>query len=207
MTTSLTPAEIRDRLHARKSSLSPSLKPSLTAANRELKLSQAAVLLPLFQNQHEWHLIFIKRTEHDQDDHSGQIALPGGSVEKNDPTLIATALREAEEEIGLKPADVNVLGSFHEIVTVTDYQITPIVGILPWPYPLQPSPSEVKRILTIPLAWLSDPENHKVKTWSPNREGYEPYPVVFFSPYDGELLWGATANIVLDFIDLLSSSP
>ena len=171
------------------------------------EVEPAAVLLPIYQHEDDWHLIFIKRTEHDHDDHSGQIAFPGGRVEAGDETLLDTALREAEEEIGLKREDVEILGYSRDIVTVTHFRITPIVGQLPWPYALDPSSTEVKKILTMPLSWLGDPDNYRMEMWTPDQGKYEPHPIIFYEPYQDEILWGATAKMVRDFIDLLALSP
>lgn len=196
--------EIKDRLHTQQTSPNALQGTPPKGLIQDSELAPAAVLLPLFQDDQKWHLIFIKRTEHDYDDHSGQIAFPGGRMERGDPTLTATALRESEEEIGLRPQDVEILGFSHDIITVTRYQITPLVGLIPWPYPLRPYPLEVERIFSIPLEWLMDSKNHHVRPWKPQGKDMEPYPIIFFNPYRGEVLWGATAKIVLDFINLLS---
>jgi len=199
--------EIKSRLnnnrHQDPSQPSPAVRPGDPTPTYE----PAAVLLPLYADGGEWHLVFIKRTEHDQDDHSGQIAFPGGRAEAGDRTLTATALRETKEEIGLYPRDVDILGFSKDITTVTHFVVTPIVGTFPWPYPLQPYPLEVEKIISMPLAWLADPHNHRVERWSPDEDDIDPYPVIFFEPYQGEVLWGATAKIVLDFVDLLQKEP
>ncbi len=170
-------------------------------------IERAAVLIPLYRENDAWHLIFIKRTEHDQDDHSGQIAFPGGRVEDGDKTVVDTALRETKEEIGLHPRDVNILGFSDDIFTVTDYHVTPIAGTFPWPYPLKPYPLEVEKILSYPLNWLADPDHHRVEHWSSDESDIGPLPVYFFQDYEGETLWGATAKIVLDFLNLLKLTP
>jgi 8-oxo-dGTP pyrophosphatase MutT (NUDIX family) len=200
----LSPEDIRNRLHSQQQTPNALRGTPPSGLIPDAELTLAAVLLPLFQDDQKWYLIFIKRTELDHDDHSGQIAFPGGRMEKGDPSLTATALRESEEEIGLRPQDVDILGFSHDITTVTRYRITPIVGLIPWPYPLRPSPLEVERILSIPLHWLIDPENHRIQPWRPKGEEMDPYPIIFFNAYQGETLWGATAKIVLDLLDLLS---
>lgn len=162
----------------------------------------AAVLIPLLLDQDIWKILFIKRTYHIYDRHSGQIAFPGGRADRSDSALQDTALREAEEEIGLNPEDVEILGESSPIETVTDYQVTPFVGILPWPYPLVPSPVEVEKTILYPISWLADSKNHQVKTWIPDPSAGTGYPVIFFEEYLGEILWGATAQIVLDFLEI-----
>lgn len=163
----------------------------------------AAVLIPLFLDRGTWKMLFIKRTQVKNDRHSGQVAFPGGRVEQNDSSLLDTALRETEEEVGIKPGDIEILGQARSITTVTDYEVTPFVGILPWPYPLQLSNKEVEKTLLIPVAWLADKKNYQVKKWkSPARPGTG-IPVIFYSDFEGEMLWGATAQIVVDFLEMI----
>lgn len=113
-----------------------------------------------------------------------------------------TALREAQEEIGLSPTDVEVLGMLPPLLTVTNYQIQPIVGIIPYPYPFRPSPSEVQKIFTIPLDWLANPLNYRME------ERHLPPPIgivptIYYQPYQGEILWGASAQIVHSLIAII----
>jgi len=166
----------------------------------------AAVLIPLFQDHGIWNLLFIKRAHHKNDHHSGQIAFPGGRTDQVDTTLMDTALREAAEEIGIDPGDVEILGQSCPITTVTNYEVTPIVGILPWPYTLTLSKIEVDRIITIPIAWLADPNNHQIKSWRSPLDPAQGIPVIFFNDYEGETLWGVTAQIVMDFLEIIQMS-
>lgn len=175
--------------------------------DQKAQLISAAVLLPLFSTGDGWQVLFIKRSEQDHDHHGGQIAFPGGRVEKDDSNLLDTALREAKEEINLQPQDVNILGALNEISTVTHYRVTPFVGQIPWPYPLKPDPREVERTLSIPLNWLAAAENKYQKNWKrPGRDG-KSYPVDYFLPYEEEVLWGASARIILDFLEAVSEKP
>jgi 8-oxo-dGTP pyrophosphatase MutT (NUDIX family) len=166
----------------------------------------AAVLIPLVLDHNTWKLLFIKRTRHKHDRHSGQIAFPGGRADLDDPSLQVTALRETQEEIGVDQADVEILGKSCSITTVTDYEISPYVGLLPWPYQLTLSKEEVEKTLLIPINWLADPVNHRQEYWeSPAVPGFE-IPVYFFSEFEGEVLWGATAQIVVDFLELIQNT-
>ena len=93
------------------------------------------------------------------------------------------------------------------ITTVTDYEVTPFVGILPWPYPLKLSKIEVEKTILIPIDWLTDPKNHQVKFWKPDPSAAEGIPVIFFKEYLGDILWGVTAQIVVDFLELINLTP
>jgi 8-oxo-dGTP pyrophosphatase MutT (NUDIX family) len=135
-------------------------------------------------------------------EHSGQVSFPGGRADPDDLSPEATALREAQEEIGLNPADVRLLGRLPDYITITNYLVTPVVARIPWPYPLIPSPVEVSRIFTIPLEWLADPRNFEEKP--------RPLPipgglsgVIYYHLYDQELLWGASARFTLALLKSL----
>ncbi len=162
----------------------------------------AAVLIPLLKIEQAWHVLFTRRAD-DLHEHKGQVAFPGGRMDPDDRSLEQTALREAQEEIGLAPGDVRILGRLNDYLTITNYQVTPIVGVMPWPYELHPSVREVSRVFTIPLDWLADPNNHETRSRQiPGRD--EPIPVVYFSAYGGETLWGASARFTLRLLEVLS---
>jgi len=165
----------------------------------------AAVLIPMFRHLDAWHLLFIRRTEHEGDDHSGQVAFPGGGREPRDADAVATALREAREEIGLDPAQVALLGEMRPMHTVSNFLVTPVVGEIPWPLELTRDPVEVARIFSIPLAWLGDPVNRRILVW-PSPDHPEARDVVFYDEFDQELLWGVSARITVDFLAVLFGS-
>ena len=163
---------------------------------------EAGVLIPFTRIAGAWHLVFIRRPHSTQDRHSGQVAFAGGKREPDDPNLIHTALREAEEEICLAPQDVTILGQLGTHHSISHYRITPVVGYIPWPYDFRLSPSEVARLFTIPLAWLAHPSHHEIR-YHHIATVTNPIQVVYFQEYDKEILWGATARMTLSLLDCL----
>lgn len=161
----------------------------------------AAVLVPMLKQANKWHILFTRRTA-SLPEHSGQVAFPGGQADPEDDSPEETALREAFEEIKLHPGDVEILGQLHEMRTISNYCVMPVVGCITWPYEFHLAREEVSRVFTIPLEWLADLNNHEVR----NRELPSPYPavpVIYFSHYDGELLWGISAEITMNLLKSL----
>lgn len=161
----------------------------------------AAVLIPLLQQEGKWHILYTRRNI-TLAEHSGQVAFPGGRSDPGDRGPEMTALREAHEEIGLLPEDVTILGRLNDFVTITNYLVTPIIGVIPWPYDLHLSNVEVSRAFTIPLDWLVDPSNYEEH----QRALPDPYgtvSVIYYHPYDGETLWGASARFTQRLIKTL----
>ena len=172
----------------------------LPKTNPTSKGKQAAVLVPLILDKNKWSVLFTRRSE-SVNNHKGQVSFPGGAIEYSDESPITTALREAYEEIGLKPEQIHVLGAMPPHESVTSYTIFPVVAQVEWPFVLQINPLEVSRVFTIPLDWLIRRENFQIRDWlSPFgiRQG-----VVFYRPYDGEQLWGISACILLDLLEKL----
>jgi len=161
----------------------------------------AAVLIPLVWWKDEWHLVFTHRTE-EVEHHKGQVSFPGGSCNEGESTPEQTALREAEEEIGLKSGDVRLLGRLNELLTITRYRVTPVVGVMPWPYEVRPAPAEVERVFTIPLLWLCQRENWEEQSALPAGMP-RPFLVISYHQYDGEVLWGASARMTHSFLSVL----
>lgn len=164
------------------------------------RIRPAAVLVPLLWKDDQWHLLLTRRTELLQN-HKGQVAFPGGATEPGDATPEATALREAYEEIGLKPEDVILYGRLVSRPTVTNFVVTPVVGKIRWPNEFVLSPQEVSRIFTIPLEWLADPA-HREERPRAFPDGYHEN-VIYYQPYGGEILWGISARITLDLLHAL----
>jgi len=164
----------------------------------------AGVLVPFVRVKDSWHLLFIRRSEIEHDIHSGQVAFAGGKHEESDINLEATALREAQEEIGIQPQDVRILGQLSHHYTISQFRVVPVVATLPWPYDLQLDEKEVAHAFTIPLDWLADTSNHQIN-YRQLANSSDPVPVVYFNEFKGELLWGATARMTLSLIDTLKS--
>lgn len=160
----------------------------------------AAVLIPLYREDGEWRVLFTERT-HTVEDHKGQVAFPGGRVDDGDASRVDTALRETEEEIGLKRADVAVLGQLDELLTVTQYRVTPVVGVFPWPYPFVLSAHELSEVFGVPLRWLADPAHCETQYREPITTG--PRIPVYYFRYQGHTIWGVTARIVVNFLQFV----
>lgn len=165
----------------------------------------AAVLIPFLCTEDGWELLFIRRALHPKDRHGGQVAYPGGRCDPEDPNAIRAATREAHEEVGLHPKDVRILGRLRDMLTITNYRVTPIVGAMPWPYALTPQPDEVSRIFSIPLDWIADPTNREVYDRKIQHQG-KTIPVIHFKPYDNEILWGASARMTILLLEALGLS-
>jgi 8-oxo-dGTP pyrophosphatase MutT (NUDIX family) len=161
----------------------------------------AAVLIPLFQTGVDWHILLTRRNAN-LPEHSGQVAFPGGRTDPDDYTAEVTALREAWEETGIHPSDVQILGRLPRFLTITNYLVTPIVGQIPWPYSFQPAQEEVSRIFSIPLDWLADPHNYEERQRA-LPPPFAPLTVIYFKKYDGEVLWGASARFTLTLLNYL----
>ena len=168
-------------------------------------LKDAAVLVPLALHKDQWHVLFIRRASNEQDRHSGQVAFPGGRLEESDASHEDAALRETHEEIGIPADKIKLLGKITPYVTVSDYSVTPVVGIVDWPTALVLQESEVARAFLMPLDWLKDTSNFTYRA----RQEMDPqsarrHPIIVFNEYDGETLWGATARMTLNFLKAVS---
>jgi 8-oxo-dGTP pyrophosphatase MutT (NUDIX family) len=165
------------------------------------QLKCAAVLIPLVWWKDEWHIVFTRRTEA-VEHHKGQVSFPGGGCNADETTPEQTAMREAEEEIGLKSADVRLLGRLNEVLTITRYRVTAVAGVMPWPYELRLEPAEVERVFTIPLLWLAQRENWEERLVTPTGM-LRTFPVITYRSYDGEIVWGASAKMTHNLLSVL----
>ena len=163
--------------------------------------ARAAVLVPLFNKEGNCHLLFTKRTDQVKY-HKGEISFPGGMVDEDDLGLEDTALREAFEEIGLKESDVQIIGALDDIVTVTEFIVTPFVGLFPYPYPFKTSPVEIAELIEVPLSFLLTEGNFNEREIT--RMGRKE--IIYAYQYGEHTIWGATARILKQFLGLITSS-
>jgi 8-oxo-dGTP pyrophosphatase MutT (NUDIX family) len=163
-------------------------------------LRRASVLILFVCIDQLWHILYTRRTNA-VENHKGQVAFPGGGEEPEDTDPIATALRETNEEIGVPAECVKVLGTIPEIPTHSGFLITPVVGRMEWPVHLIPSVDEVSRIFMVPLDWLANPDHWEERDFTRSDNSQEK--VVFYRPYDGEIVWGITGRITLILLETL----
>jgi 8-oxo-dGTP pyrophosphatase MutT (NUDIX family) len=162
----------------------------------------AAVLAPLFERDGELYAVFTKRRSHLRL-HAGQISFPGGRRESGDPDLIHTALREAQEEIGLDARTVTLVGALSPTPTVvTDIAIYPIVGLIPPPGAWTIADEEVEAVIEVSLAQLA--ASHRLQTFT--RNNGEPVTTDAYT-VGSDTMWGATARIVTELLARLASAP
>lgn len=159
----------------------------------------AAVLVPVFFAGDELLVLFIQRTRRVKT-HRGQISFPGGKCDGADPDALATALRETQEEIGLPPATVQVLGGLGGFTTITGFHVQSFVGLIPFPRALKLNAREVARVFAYPVQRLAD-----LRRWrcGPHAWGGRRLSRVYFCHFPGALIWGATAKILLTFLGRL----
>ncbi|NMB59225.1 MAG: CoA pyrophosphatase [Chloroflexi bacterium] len=159
---------------------------------------RASVLALFTESGEGLSLLFTRRTDHVVD-HKGQVSFPGGAVEPNDESLEVTALRETFEEIGIKPAEIEILGRSKDMFTISGWWITPIVGWYTKHNGFNLNPIEVTRVFTIPVEWLRRKENWYYRSYE--RDGIVRENVIFYKEFDGEILWGITAHLVHDLLE------
>ncbi|MBO9463808.1 CoA pyrophosphatase [Tropicibacter sp. R15_0] len=163
------------------------------------KLRPAGVLMAFQQGANGLELILTKRSSRLKH-HPGQIAFPGGKQDEGDADVVAAALREADEEIGLKPDNVQVLGTLPTHETVTSFTITPVLGLVRDTFEVKPEPGEVDEVFAVPFDHVTNPACFTVQSrrWQGCRRHYYTAP---FGPY---YIWGATARILRGLADRVS---
>jgi len=171
------------------------------AARRRVPMASgpvpAAVLIPLYLKDGEFHLFFTKRTSQ-LTHHSGEISFPGGVREPEDRDCAATALREAWEEVGIVPADVEVLGELDDCHSIHNYLVTPVVGVIPAGYRLTINYGEIERIIEVPLSHFGRPGVFRTEEWQWQGKTRPMY----FYQYGDDEIWGLTARILKQFLDV-----
>ncbi|MCX6054447.1 MAG: CoA pyrophosphatase [Chloroflexi bacterium] len=163
--------------------------------------SAAVLVLFVFENN-EWNILYTRRTNEVRT-HQGEVSFPGGAREKNDNSVIDTALRETYEEIGISPKSITILGGLERYLTITNYCVYPIIGKLDAPYFVNINKNEVESVFLIPVSWLED-ENH-IYFKKHRLNGVATSNVVHYEEYCGEHLWGFTARITQQVLSQLKS--
>lgn len=158
----------------------------------------AAVLLPIYYKEGQYYILFTKRTNKVKE-HKGQISFPGGAYEEGDEMLVNTALRECAEEIYLNTEDIEVLGELDDVVSRTSrYIISPFVGLISWPHQLKADGEEVEEIIEVSIRALLDRDSLRVDSEVLNGKEVP----LYFYHYKGTVIWGATAWILNQFLDI-----
>lgn len=171
--------------------LNPGLEPILP-------IKPAAVLVPLIDRPDGLTVVLTHRTNH-LPHHPGQVCFPGGRIEPGDESPEATALRETEEEIGLEPRRVRLIGRLDPYVTRTGFMVTPVVGVVRPPLAVTPDPHEVAEVFEVPLSFLLDPRNHQRCT-----SEFDGVVRFFYAmPYGRHYIWGATAGMLMNLYEFL----
>lgn len=167
----------------------------------DAKLVSSAVLVPIYYKEgQQYNILFTQRTERVKE-HKGQISFPGGARQDGDKTLLDTALRESAEEIGLAPEQVKILGELDDTLTeATNYIISPFVGLIPWPYKFQVDGWETEAVIEAPIAALMDKGSRSEETEIKDGRAVTSY----FYHYGGKVIWGATARILHQFLDIFA---
>ncbi len=172
-------------------------------AREERTLMPAAVLMPLVERSEGYTVLLTQRTAH-LEHHAGQISLPGGRAEEEDANPVDTALREAEEEIGLQRRHVVEIAGFLDLYqTVTGFLITPVVGFVTPPFELALDAFEVAEAFEVPLDFILDPRNHESRSMFYKGQHRRYYVI----PYEDRFIWGATAAMLVNFARRLAEHP
>jgi len=164
-------------------------------------LTPAAVLVPLVLRPEGTTVLLTQRTDH-LHDHAGQISFPGGRIEVNDATPETAALRETEEEVGLDPSRVELIGRLDTYIVRTGFEVTPAVGFVHPPFEISPDPFEVADVFEVPLGFFLDRANHERHS----REYKGAQRSFYVMQYEDRYIWGATAAMLVNLVDILDAS-
>jgi 8-oxo-dGTP pyrophosphatase MutT (NUDIX family) len=166
-----------------------------------LELTRAAVLVGLVDRPAGPTVLLTQRTAH-LADHGGQISFPGGRMEEGDADIVAAALREAQEEVGLPSANVTVAGALEDHGTVSGYRVTPIVGVVRPPFALKLDPFEVDEAFEVPFAFFQESANRLCE--AVKRDDVVRH--IYTFPYEGRRIWGFTARILARVVDIVNGA-
>jgi 8-oxo-dGTP pyrophosphatase MutT (NUDIX family) len=165
-------------------------------------LNEAAVVLPIFYRNGEYHILFTRRSNQ-VPHHKGQVSFPGGGRHESDHNLMETALREAWEEVGLEPKDVEILGELDDTCTATSgFVISPFVAFIPYPYEFKVSHDEIDEIFDMPISTLLYKADVKKEHYAVGDKLLTAYSY----EYGGRVIWGATAGILRQFLEIWQSA-
>ena len=165
----------------------------------DIGLTRSAVLIPLFEKDGKYHIVFTKRTDHLLH-HKGQISFPGGGCHPEDRSILETALRKSREEIGLQETDVEILGELDDADTLTSfYHIVPFVGVIPYPYDFKLHKFEVDEVFSIPVDDLLIKAVRKAENYTFGDTILEMYSYEL----NGRYIWGATAWMLGRLLDII----
>lgn len=164
----------------------------------KIKRTPAAVLVPFVERADGFTVLLTKRRD-DMNNHAGQVAFPGGKIDDGDGGGVEAALREAQEEVRIKPDTVEILGCLDPYLTITGFEVLPVVGVLP-PQDFVPEPTEVAEIFEVPLSFLLNPVNHQKVRRRVNGHDRAYYAM----PYGTHYIWGATAGMIVNLYEILS---
>lgn len=165
-------------------------------------LMPAAVLILLYAKNGSYHVLLNKRSEL-VEYHKGEISFPGGARDPEDRDFVDTALRETEEEMGVSRGDITILGQLDDIITRTNFGVRVYVGTIPYPYPFKPSADEIAEVLEIPISVLQDPTNLLQDARLVDGD----LSITISYACDGHVVFGATATILEQFLDIYSQLP
>jgi 8-oxo-dGTP pyrophosphatase MutT (NUDIX family) len=159
------------------------------------------VLVPLYVADGSVHVVLTQRTDNVRT-HQGQVSFPGGGYEEEDDTLRETALREAMEEVGLEPDDVEVLGVLDDLPTaVSSFRIRPFVGVIPHPYEFVHQAMEVAYVFAPKLEIFADESRRRTQTRERDGQTFE----IYYYDVDGAMVWGATARMLVRLTEILTA--
>ncbi len=162
----------------------------------------AAVLFPFYFRNDQPYLLFTRRSN-SVEHHKGQISLPGGQWDKTDADMLQTALRETEEEIGLKAQDVRILGRCDRFLTNTHYCVSPFVGLFDYPYPFRINKAEIDYLIEVPLLHLLDNAHYKTKIVADQETPW----LLHYYYYRREVIWGVTGFLLSDLLAIVFDLP